>query len=1306
MKRYLLLIAILSLFSTIYSQTDITAGAVSGIWTKGNSPYNVYGDIYVQANQLLKIEPGVKVVFHGHYRLKLLNANLLAVGNIDDTIVFTVADTNGYANGIWNEGGWNGIGFSYASTADSSKISYCRFEYAKIPWNEFGNDQGVIQIQRFPKLTIQYCQFIHNMTQEGGIIDIAFSNVTIRHNVFRQNKSYHILTMEQDSPEIYGNRIDSNECNIVFWIKAWNNPRIHHNMIIHNTAIQLIRTYGNCRPRIYQNWILNNTAASILYFEKSKTELLNNLVANNDGEVIHLSDGDETVIMQNTVAYNDGPIMVMHKASSNLISGNIFNGNASYIDYIKGSMEPSFLYNMFDFPDSLWTGEEFTGIYEYNQESSPHFVLHAGGVGRSFDAEFTDFNIAPGANVVNRGDPEIPEKYITPDLYDRDRIRYGRIDVGAYEANLSGDTIPIPLLRDTILTADTIFVKGNFVIPDDVTLKISARAVVLFNGPDSIIVNGSLQAIGTEEEPIRFTTRDTAGFSNPTSVDGSWRGIILDNTSGDMDDNEPSIFDHCIFQYAKSPGRPGGVFNLRHLDNFILRNSEFRYNYAFGEGLAISAWDSDFKIGYCSFHHHKSEGASIKGTLSFTNCSIYIDNCTFYANTANDGASLYIFDSDIKLSNSHFFNNQSIGWGQAPALSSLGSDVVISNCLINNNKTEDSGVMDFQSSRVYIHNSTIVNNSMLGVESAGISLERSELTIYNSILYGNHSDQDSSSITLLEDNSDPDLYNTLIQGGLRGIKTWEGFSYTGEFVDCIDEFPHFVSPSLNTGVVDSSQSGNWRLRDISPCINSGTTDTIGLNLPSSDLAGNKRIMYDRIDMGAYEKTGKPPEVFTQPAGGNFCADDSIVLIVQYYHSDTAFLQWQKDGTDIPGAVNEKFVLFPAELDHTGNYTCRIKNSFGTVNSLQVFVNIKDPPLIQSQPKDAWVEPDKSITLEVQNIGSQPMDINWKLNGKDLGVNVPGYSFTPSDSSYEGVYQCELSNACGTVSTEPVSIYLAPQICVVTVSTTTGYNLIVWEKKTKAPITAYNVYRESSAAGIYDRLATLSADDLSLYVDTVADPTVQGYIYRITALDTAGIESDADLCKSHKTIHLLVSTNPELNTTQLEWDRYVGFEYLTYKIYRSNTTTDLQEVHSLSSSFNSWTDPDPVAGKQYYRISVERLLPCIPEGAENKAGTGPYQHALSNMDDNKLKTGVRQKDVAQDLLIFPNPISSETTLKFPNPEKEPFQLTITNLDGKVVITKNNIRSEIFTVKTDNLQKGCYIFEVRGTHIYRGIGIVEE
>ena len=67
------------------------------------------------------------------------------------------------------------------------------------------------------------------------------------------------------------------------------------------------------------------------------------------------------------------------------------------------------------------------------------------------------------------------------------------------------------------------------------------------------------------------------------------------------------------------------------------------------------------------------------------------------------------------------------------------------------------------------------------------------------------------------------------------------------------------------------------------------------------------------------------------------------------------------------------------------------------------------------------------------------------------------------------------------------------------------------------------------------------------------------------------------------------------------------------------------VQPLSANLNSWTDPDPSIGDQFYRIAVEKPYPCTPEGGNKKAGTGPYHHSLSNMDDNKLRLGENPPD---------------------------------------------------------------------------------
>ncbi len=51
---------------------------------------------------------------------------------------------------------------------------------------------------------------------------------------------------------------------------------------------------------------------------------------------------------------------------------------------------------------------------------------------------------------------------------------------------------------------------------------------------------------------------------------------------------------------------------------------------------------------------------------------------------------------------------------------------------------------------------------------------------------------------------------------------------------------------------DATQPSSYHLSPDSPCINAGTPDASGLNLPPMDLAGNYRIWDDRVDMGCYE----------------------------------------------------------------------------------------------------------------------------------------------------------------------------------------------------------------------------------------------------------------------------------------------------------------------------------------------------------------------------------------------------------------------------------------------------------------------
>jgi len=114
-----------------------------------------------------------------------------------------------------------------------------------------------------------------------------------------------------------------------------------------------------------------------------------------------------------------------------------------------------------------------------------------------------------------------------------------------------------------------------------------------------------------------------------------------------------------------------------------------------------------------------------------------------------------------------------------------------------------------------------------------------EVNIINSILYG-----DTPKELVVDGRDMPctlTVQNSLIQGGMWDIMVL-GNNTLNWLEGNIDADPFWIGAGHYP----------YALSDSSCCIDSGTIDTTGLNLPEYDLAGNPRISGGRIDMGAYE----------------------------------------------------------------------------------------------------------------------------------------------------------------------------------------------------------------------------------------------------------------------------------------------------------------------------------------------------------------------------------------------------------------------------------------------------------------------
>jgi hypothetical protein len=276
---------------------------------------------------------------------------------------------------------------------------------------------------------------------------------------------------------------------------------------------------------------------------------------------------------------------------------------------------------------------------------------------------------------------------------------------------------------------------------------------------------------------------------------------------------------------------------------------------------------------------------------------------------------------------------------------------------------------------------------------------------------------------------------------------------------------------------------------------------------------------------------------------------------------------------------------------------------------------------------------------------------------------------------------------------------------VTVDTSTNENLVVWEKKSTAPIASYNIYRESIVAGEYEAVGNVASSELSVFTDKGANPEIQSYTYKITALTADNLESDIARCRPHKTIHLLTSKNTK-GQLQLYWDEYFGFNYYTFHIFRKKQyDAGFQEVWSMArSASTTWTDTTEfaVSDTVLYSVGVLRSPSCYPTG-DLKAGTGPYNHSLSNLDNNKKKSSAVDDVLAGNLSIYPNPFTERTTLEFENPEHAEYRVMVRDLSGKLV-WNGQTKGNRIVIERGSLAAGVYSVEISGKRVYRSKFIV--
>ncbi|MBW8050117.1 MAG: T9SS type A sorting domain-containing protein [Cytophagales bacterium] len=369
----------------------------------------------------------------------------------------------------------------------------------------------------------------------------------------------------------------------------------------------------------------------------------------------------------------------------------------------------------------------------------------------------------------------------------------------------------------------------------------------------------------------------------------------------------------------------------------------------------------------------------------------------------------------------------------------------------------------------------------------------------------------------------------------------------------------------------------------------------------------------------------------------------------------------------------------------------------------------------------------SITAVISNAGGPVITLNLQTNtscgspsGGAIDINVTGgalpYTYLWSnglttqdinnltDTSYNVI----ITDSNGCIGTASFSISqklpLSQAICIVTVDSATGKNLIVWEKNPGPSF--YNIYKEGTAANVYFLLASVPYDSVSTFLDILADPKQRSWRYKITAVDSCGNESA--LSQLHKTMHLTMNLGLG-GVINLIWDHYEGFNFGTYYIYRGTLALpSLDSIYAIASNNHSWTDLNPpVTPELFYQVAAVHPTECSPTfltlgalGTPDQKKVLVYNSARSNVSNRLVPTGIPNLRGFQNLVsfnVYPNPYMGKTEITWFLNKKANVSLEVYNILGKKI--------EILVNEEQISGKHRYSFSAKGLGYTSGVYVLK-
>jgi hypothetical protein len=171
-----------------------------------------------------------------------------------------------------------------------------------------------------------------------------------------------------------------------------------------------------------------------------------------------------------------------------------------------------------------------------------------------------------------------------------------------------------------------------------------------------------------------------------------------------------------------------------------------------------------------------------------------------------------------------------------------------------------------------------------------------------------------------------------------------------------------------------------------------------------------------------------PQITQHPSNGSACPGGSVMFSVMAEGGTPLSYQWRFGTSNIPGATSPSYTVNNVQTGNVGSYSCLVSNPCGQTPSNPATLSLASTPMITQHPPPAqsWA-PGQTMVIAVTATGAN-LSYQWRRNNVDLveggrftGTRTPTLQVNPVQMQDDGSFLCVVSNACGSVSSNPTRL---------------------------------------------------------------------------------------------------------------------------------------------------------------------------------------------------------------------------------------------------------------------------------------------